>query len=77
MAEEMTVEELARQLHEAGRAAVESGQTVAASKFGDESRRFLEWSEITEQTREGRRMQARYLLEKYAITAREVTDGDG
>lgn len=63
----MNVETLAKELHEAGRAAVESGQTVAAEKFGDPSRRFLEWDEITEPAREGRRIQARYLLGKFDI----------
>jgi hypothetical protein len=39
----MSVEGLAQELHEAGRAAVESGNTVAAEKFGDPARKFLEW----------------------------------
>ena len=62
------VESLAKDLHEAGRAAVEAGQTVAASKFGDQTRKFLEWDEISDQAREGRRIQAIYLLRKYTIT---------
>ncbi len=64
------VEELARALHEAGRAAVEQGSTVAAERFGEASRRFIEWDEIGEQAREGRRIQARYLLNRYVISDR-------
>lgn len=65
------VEDLAKELHEAGRAAVESGATVAAEKFGDRSRRFMEWDEISEQAKEGRRIQARYLLDKFTIIPRK------
>ena len=65
------IEELARELHEAGRAAVEAGATVAAEKFGEKTRKFLEWDEITEPAREGRRIQARYLLARYNITSKE------
>ena len=56
------VEILAKELHEAGRKAVETGATVNPT-----GGRFLEWDEITEQAREGRRIQARYLLEKFDI----------
>src|SRR5579863_1780652 len=62
------VEELASQLHEAGRAAVESGQTVAADHHGEKTRKFIEWEEITENAREGRRVQARFLLGAYSIS---------
>ncbi|MDR3166022.1 MAG: hypothetical protein LBU13_10645 [Synergistaceae bacterium] len=58
----MNVETLAEELHEAGRAAVEAGATVNPT-----GSKFLEWDEITEQAREGRRIQARYLLERYEI----------
>lgn len=56
------VETLARELHEAGRAAVEAGATVNPT-----GGRFLEWDEITEAAREGRRIQARHLLAKFDI----------
>ncbi len=56
------VETLAKELHEAGRAAVESGATVNPT-----GGRFLEWDEITEHAREGRRIQARHLLAKFDI----------
>ncbi len=37
----LEVEHLARELHEAGRVAVEAGQTVAAEKFGEKTRKFI------------------------------------
>lgn len=63
----MDVESLAKELHEAGREAVEKGNTVAADKFGEPSRKFLEWDEISESAREGRRIQARYLLKHFEL----------
>lgn len=65
---DMEVEDLAMDLHEAGRAAVEAGNTVAAEKFGEQTRKFLEWDEITEPAKDGRRIQAKYLLARYDIT---------
>ena len=35
--------------------------------FGEKARKFLEWNEITESARDGRRIQAEYLLEKFSI----------
>jgi hypothetical protein len=64
----LTIEELAKELHEAGREAVEKGATVAAEKFGDVTRRFMDWDEITEPAKEGRRIQARYLLNKFNVS---------
>lgn len=58
----MDIETLAMLLHEAGREAVEQGATVAAEKLGDESRTFIEWGALSETAREGRRIQARYLI---------------
>lgn len=58
-----SAEELARALHEAGREAVEKGAVI--NKVPGQP--FFEWDEITEQAREGRRIQARYLLERYTI----------
>ena len=56
------VEVLAKELHEAGREAVEKGATVNPT-----GGRFLEWDEISDAAREGRRIQARHLLEKFRI----------
>ena len=67
------IETLAKELHEAGRAAVIAGATVAAEKFGETTRKFLEWDEITDLAREGRRIQAKYLSDKYNITP--LTEG--
>jgi hypothetical protein len=61
-------ESLAMALHEAGREAVEKGITVSAQKFGEEARRYTEWDELAEPAKEGRRMQARFMLERYRIT---------
>ena len=67
----MNVEDFAKELHEAGRQAVEAGATVAADKFGEKTRTFLEWNDISEQAREGRRIQARYLLNRYKIIKKD------
>ena len=64
----MDTEALAKELHEAGREAVEKGATVAAEKFGEKTRVFLSWDEISETAKDGRRIQAAYLLERYAFS---------
>jgi len=63
----MKVEELAKELHEAGREAVEKRKTVVASLGLKTPSIFLEWNEITEDAKEGRRIQVRYLLSKFDI----------
>ena len=64
------IEDLAKDLHEAGRAAVEAGNTVAATKFGEQTRKFLEWDEISEEAREGRRIQAVWFMNNYHMRKR-------
>lgn len=64
------VETLAKELHEAGREAVKAGATVAQEHHKDEVHSFIEWNDLTEHAREGRRIQARYLLAKYKIEQR-------
>lgn len=64
----MDVERLARILHESGRAAVEAGKVVNRIP----GQPFLGWDAITEDAREGRRMQARYLLEHLDIRDRSM-----
>ena len=59
------VETLAKELHMAGKEAVERGLVVNKSPGP-----FLLWDEITEAAREGRRVQASYLLGKFAISER-------
>lgn len=61
------VEILASELHEAGRAAVEAGAVVNRVP----GQPFLEWHQITEQAREGRRIQARYLLRRFTMTPKQ------
>jgi hypothetical protein len=60
-------ESLAMLLHEAGRMAVKQGATVAAEKFGEPSRTFIEWNDLGPAAREGRIMQAKYLLGKLTM----------
>jgi hypothetical protein len=67
VAESVSVEEFAMALHEAGREVVLQGNTVAAEKFGDKSKTFIEWNDCSENVREGQRIQARYLLDKFSI----------
>lgn len=68
------VEELSRALHEAGREAVIAGATVAAERHGEKTRTFIEWDDLTEKAREGRRIQARYLIERYDITPKKMEE---
>jgi hypothetical protein len=58
----MTIEELAKILHEAGREAVQKNCLVNPSSKG-----FIEWGDLNDQAKEGRRIQARYLLERYNL----------
>lgn len=64
----ITVEQLAMDLHEAGRAAVEAGNTVAAEKFGEQAKTFVDWWDITETAKQGRRIQAAWLLDHYDMS---------
>ena len=68
------VERLARELHEAGRAAVTAGATVAQEHLGDKCRPFIEWDDLTDNAKEGRRIQARYLLERYVLIHRLIPE---
>lgn len=64
------VESIAKVLHEAGREAVEKGLVV--NKVPGQP--FFSWEELTEVAREGRRIMARYLLDRFHLTPRTVTD---
>ena len=64
----MNIEELAKELHEAGREAVMKKKTVVASLGIKTPNKFLEWNEIHEDAKDGRRIQAKYLLNKFNIT---------
>lgn len=63
MDEDYRTEALAKSLHEAGREAVEKKKVVNPNTYP----RFLEWNELAEHMKEGRRIQARYLLEHWHI----------
>lgn len=71
------VEDMARVLHESGREAVKRGQTVAFDKLGDSATRFVEWDEISENAREGRRCQARFLIDHYSNVSEDEDEEDG
>jgi len=60
----MKVNDFAKILHEAGREAV-LGNKVHKK---DANPIFKEWSEISEDAREGRRIQARYILARFNVT---------
>lgn len=62
------IEELAQALHEAGREAVERGNTVCAADLGIGLKQFIEWHELTDNAKEGRRQQAAWLLKRYDIS---------
>lgn len=64
---ESDVEMLAKELHEAGRKAFESGATVAQAQQKDKAFPFVKWDALTEQAKEGKRIQARHLIEKFRI----------
>ena len=70
------VERLAQVIHESAREAVLSGATVAHDKFGENAKRFTEWNELTENAREGKRMQAQYLIDLYHIIPKLVGEDD-
>jgi len=62
------IEDLAKALHEAGREAVLKRKTVTASDLKIKTpNKFIEWGDLSADAKEGRRIQARYLLNKYQI----------
>ena len=67
----MDIESLAKILHEAGREAVLKGCVVR--KDLSPPKGFIEWEEMDEPGREGRRIQARYLLQRYNISDPALT----
>lgn len=67
------IEHFAYVLHEAGREAVEKGAVV--NKI--QGQPFLVWNQITEEAREGRRIQARYILDHYDLTPRPSAIAEG
>ena len=61
----MDIETLAIDLHEAGRDAVLKGKTLAPNVNKDQH--FTEWADLPEHAKEGRRIQARWLLQHYTM----------
>ena len=61
----VTIEDLAKGLHEAARDLVVNHpeQMITAKK----GYKFVEWDELTEDQKEGKRLQARYLVENFII----------
>ena len=64
------IEALAKHLHEAGRAAVLSNKVIKKDGAPLGQIKFLEWDEISEEAREGRRIQAQWLLSHYYILSK-------
>lgn len=62
------VEHLAQAIHEAERDAVERGWTVVKL---DPPRPWMPWAELPAPAQEGRRRQARYLLERFDVRSVE------
>lgn len=61
------VEVLAKDLHESGREAVLTNKVVKKDGSPVGQIHFKEWDELTEDAKEGRRIQARYLLKNYSL----------
>lgn len=61
----LQIEDLAKLLHESGRGAVARNLTLNREEL---ARPFVEWPDLPDYAREGRREQARYLIQH----AREV-----
>lgn len=59
-------ERLAQMIHEAQREAVAQGKTLTRA-LGSPPYPFIEWGDLPEQAKEGRRMIARYLIGLYHI----------
>ena len=62
-------ERLAISIHEAQRECVEQGKTLTRA-LGSPPYPFIEWNDLPEQAKEGRRMQAEYLSAVYHIIPR-------
>ena len=61
---------LAKALHEAGREAVMNNKVLKKDGAPIGKIIFIEWDNLPEHAKEGRRIQARFLLEHFYITQR-------
>lgn len=59
----LVTEVLAVELHEAGRRAFEAGATVSQAQRKDKIFPFIDWDNLTEQAKEGKRIQAKFILD--------------
>lgn len=57
----LTIEQLAKMLHESGHEAVMQNKVL---KKSEEPIVFIDWSALPEDAKEGRRMQVKYLLSR-------------
>jgi len=71
----MNVETLAKILHEAGREAVLKNKVVKKDGAPLGQIKFLEWNELTVDAQEGRRIQARYILDQCLVFSYQETYG--
>lgn len=69
MPDERQTESLARVLHEAGREAVQRALVLNKVPGGQP---FVEWDQLPEHACEGRRIQARYLLDRGLIITQRL-----
>ena len=63
--ENMTVEELAQMIHDAGKESVLKNNILNQN---EEPIEFITWDDLPERVRKGRRSQAKFLLERLNIT---------
>ena len=75
MRKSVWAEILARDIHEAQRGAVEKGKTLTRV-LGSAPYPFIEWDDLPEKAKEGRRIQAVYLLNKYNITPKAAGEAE-
>lgn len=63
----MSTEDMAKVLHEAARKAVEKNCVV---RRDIPVKGFIEWDELDDMAREGRMIQAQYILDRYTVAPR-------
>ncbi len=67
----MQEEEFAEMLHEAGREVVLKNKVVKKDGAPLGSIKFLGWNELSEDAKEGRRIQARYILKQCSVQRKQ------
>jgi len=69
----MKIESLAKILHESGREAVLTNKVVKKDGAPLGQIKFIEWDQLSEDARKGRRIQAQYLLERFIIKKKKIS----